>query len=168
MVRWVGGPTPGVVGATRSSRTAVRDLPAGAAAISPVHPTVMPAAVHSAKPYRAAIVEAKVAPPRCGSLFAIMLRQTDDLRITQVRPLIPPAILLVEIPLGERASNVISNTRLAVAEAIKGVDPRLVIIAGPCSIHDTAAALDYATALARLAERYTNHLIVVMRSYFAH
>ncbi len=95
-----------------------------------------------------------------------MLRQTDDLRITQVRPLIPPAILLEEIPLGERASNVISNTRLAVAEAIKGVDPRLVIIAGPCSIHDTAAALDYATALARLAERYTNHLIVVMRSYF--
>jgi 3-deoxy-7-phosphoheptulonate synthase len=95
-----------------------------------------------------------------------MLRQTDDLRITQVRPLIPPAILLEEIPLGERASNVISNTRLAVANAINGLDPRLVIIAGPCSIHDTGAALDYATRLARLAERYADHLIVVMRSYF--
>ena len=83
-----------------------------------------------------------------------MLRQTDDLRITQVRPLIPPAILLEEIPLGERASNVVSNTRLAVANAIKGRDPRLVIIAGPCSIHDTVAALDYATRLAPLAERY--------------
>ena len=95
-----------------------------------------------------------------------MLRQTDDLRITQVRPLIPPAILLEEIPLRERASNVVSNTRLAVANAIKGHDPRLVIIAGPCSIHDTAAALDYATRLAPLAERYAGHLIVIMRSYF--
>ena len=95
-----------------------------------------------------------------------MLRQTDDLRITQVRPLIPPAILLEEIPLGDRASNVVSNTRLAVANAIKGRDPRLVIIAGPCSIHDTAAALDYATRLAPLAERYSDHLIVIMRSYF--
>jgi 3-deoxy-7-phosphoheptulonate synthase len=95
-----------------------------------------------------------------------MLRQTDDLRITQVRPLIPPAILLEEIPLGERASNVVSNTRLAVAEAIKGRDPRLVVIAGPCSIHDTAAALEYATRLAPLAERYADHLIVIMRTYF--
>lgn len=95
-----------------------------------------------------------------------MLRQTDDLRITQVRPLIPPAILLEEIPLGERASNVVSNTRLAVADAVKGRDPRLVVIAGPCSIHDTDAALEYATRLAPLAERYAGHLIVVMRTYF--
>jgi len=95
-----------------------------------------------------------------------MLRQTDDLRITQVRPLIPPAILLEEIPLAERASNVVSNTRLAVAGAIKGRDPRLVVIAGPCSIHDTAAALEYATRLAPLAERYADHLIVIMRTYF--
>jgi 3-deoxy-7-phosphoheptulonate synthase len=95
-----------------------------------------------------------------------MLRQTDDLRITQVRPLIPPAILLEEIPISERASNVISNTRLAVADAIRGRDPRLVVIAGPCSIHDTTAALEYATRLAPLAERYAEHLIVIMRSYF--
>jgi 3-deoxy-7-phosphoheptulonate synthase len=95
-----------------------------------------------------------------------MLRQTDDLRITQVRPLIPPAILLEELPLSERASNVIANTRHAVAGAVQGRDPRLVVIAGPCSIHDTTAALDYATRLAKLAERYAGHLIVIMRSYF--
>ena len=95
-----------------------------------------------------------------------MLRPTDDLRITQVRPLIPPAILLEEIPLTERASHVVSNTRLAVAAAIEGRDPRLVIIAGPCSIHDTGAAHEYATRLAALAERYASHLIVIMRSYF--
>jgi 3-deoxy-7-phosphoheptulonate synthase len=95
-----------------------------------------------------------------------MFQQTDDLRITQVRPLIPPAILLEEIPITERASNVVSDTRRAVANVITGRDPRLVIIAGPCSIHDTTAALEYAQRLKSLARRYANHLIVVMRSYF--
>jgi 3-deoxy-7-phosphoheptulonate synthase len=95
-----------------------------------------------------------------------MIRQTDDLRITQVRPLIPPAILLEELPLGERASHVIANTRLAAGNVVRGQDSRLVVIAGPCSIHDTAAALEYATRLAPLAERYAGHLVVIMRSYF--
>ena len=95
-----------------------------------------------------------------------MFRPTDDLRITQVRPLIPPAILLEEIPISEQASNVVSNTRTAIAEALEGRDPRLVIIAGPCSIHDTAAALEYGERLERLAERYAGHLILVMRTYF--
>jgi 3-deoxy-7-phosphoheptulonate synthase len=96
----------------------------------------------------------------------MMFRQTDDLRITQVRPLVPPAILLEEIPITEGASNLISDTRLAVANALRGLDPRLVIIVGPCSIHDTQAALEYAERLVRLAERYANHLVIVMRSYF--
>src|SRR5436190_4440381 len=95
-----------------------------------------------------------------------MFQRTDDLRITQVRPLIPPAILLEEIPLTERASNVVSDTRRAIADSIHGRDPRLVVIAGPCSIHDTRAALEYATRLAALAERYAGHLIVIMRTYF--
>jgi 3-deoxy-7-phosphoheptulonate synthase len=95
-----------------------------------------------------------------------MFRRTDDLRITRVRPLIPPAILLEEIPITERASNVVSDTRQAIADALDGRDSRLVVIVGPCSIHDTKAALEYAERLAQLAERYTHHLIVVMRSYF--
>ena len=95
-----------------------------------------------------------------------MFRQTDDLRITQVRPLIPPAILLEEIPISERASNVVSNARAAISASLEARDPRLVVIAGPCSIHDTAAALEYAEKLQRLAQRYEDHLIVVMRSYF--
>ena len=84
----------------------------------------------------------------------VMLRPTDDLRITQVRPLVPPAILLEEIPISEAASNVVSNTRLAVTDVLAGRDPRLVVVAGPCSIHDPAAALEYAQRLRPLAERY--------------
>jgi 3-deoxy-7-phosphoheptulonate synthase len=95
-----------------------------------------------------------------------MLQPTDDLRITQVRPLIPPAILLEEIPITERASNVVADARRAVADAIAGRDPRLVLIAGPCSIHDPKAALDYAGRLKQLADRYSGQLIVLMRSYF--
>ena len=95
-----------------------------------------------------------------------MLRPTDDLRITEVRPLIQPAILLEEIPLSDRASNVVSDARLAVANALKGRDPRLVVIAGPCSIHDAESALEYAQRLEPLARRYAGELVVLMRSYF--
>jgi 3-deoxy-7-phosphoheptulonate synthase len=95
-----------------------------------------------------------------------MPRQTDDLRITQVRPLISPSILLEEMPLSERASDVVSSTRTAIADVLDGTDSRLVVIAGPCSIHDTGAALDYAQRLKALADRYRDHLVIVMRSYF--
>jgi 3-deoxy-7-phosphoheptulonate synthase len=95
-----------------------------------------------------------------------MYQKTDDLRITQVRPLIPPAILLEEIPISEKASNVVSNTRTAVSAVLAGADPRLVVIAGPCSIHDPSAALEYAGRLSRLAERYADQLILIMRTYF--
>ena len=77
-----------------------------------------------------------------------MFRRTDDLRITHVRPLIPPAILLEEIPISERASNVVANARAAIANALDGRDPRLVVVVGPCSIHDPKAALEYADAAA--------------------
>jgi 3-deoxy-7-phosphoheptulonate synthase len=95
-----------------------------------------------------------------------MFQPTDDLRITQVRPLLPPAILLEEIPITERASNIVANTRRAIADVIKGRDSRLVVVVGPCSIHDTAAALDYAERLRPAVTRYADDLIVVMRCYF--
>jgi 3-deoxy-7-phosphoheptulonate synthase len=96
----------------------------------------------------------------------VTFRRTDDLRITQVRPLIPPAILLEEIPISERASNVVADTRTAITQVLRGNDPRLIVVVGPCSIHDPGAALDYAARLQRLAVRYTGSLIIIMRSYF--
>jgi 3-deoxy-7-phosphoheptulonate synthase len=95
-----------------------------------------------------------------------MFQPTDDLRIRNVRPLIPPAILLEEIPISERASNVVSDARAAIAAVIEGHDPRLVIVVGPCSIHDTKAALEYAARLKPIADRLADSLIVVMRTYF--
>jgi 3-deoxy-7-phosphoheptulonate synthase len=95
-----------------------------------------------------------------------MLRPTDDLRIRQVRPLIPPAILLEEIPISERASNVVADARLAATNIVQGRDARLMVVVGPCSIHDTGAALDYARRLKTLADRFADSLVIIMRSYF--
>jgi 3-deoxy-7-phosphoheptulonate synthase len=96
----------------------------------------------------------------------VVLNRLDDLRITQVRPLLPPAILLEEIPITERASELVATTRQAIANVLTGQDPRLVIVVGPCSIHDTTAAVEYAKRLLPLRERYADQLIVTMRSYF--
>src|SRR4030095_15461248 len=95
-----------------------------------------------------------------------ILNRLDALRITQVRPLLPPAILLEEIPITERASELVSATRQAIANVLSGQEPRFVIVFGPCSIHDTGAALEYAQKLLPLRERYADQLIVTMRSYF--
>ncbi len=95
-----------------------------------------------------------------------MIRRTDDLRIRDVRPLIPPAILLEEIPISERASIVVSDVRGAIADVIGGRDPRLVVVVGPCSIHDTQAAFEYAERLKKTADRLAGSLIIVMRTYF--
>jgi 3-deoxy-7-phosphoheptulonate synthase len=95
-----------------------------------------------------------------------MLRRTDDLRIRNVHPLISPAILHEEIPLSERASNVVADARAAIAAILAGEDDRLVVVAGPCSIHDTQAALAYAGRLKGVADSASDALLVVMRAYF--
>jgi len=92
--------------------------------------------------------------------------QTDDLRIVRVRPLLAPAILIEEIPLGDAAAALVRSRRRAIEAILDGNDPRLAVVVGPCSIHDPIAALDYADRLARLAERVEHELLLVMRVYF--
>jgi 3-deoxy-7-phosphoheptulonate synthase len=72
-----------------------------------------------------------------------VLQHTDDLRIDQLKPLIPPAILMEELPLTEAASNTVVNARRDAESILKGQDDRLVVVVGPCSIHDPDAALEY-------------------------
>jgi 3-deoxy-7-phosphoheptulonate synthase len=94
------------------------------------------------------------------------MRRTDDLRIRDVRPLIPPAILLEEMPISECASNTVADTRQAIGDIINGDDRRLLVVAGPCSIHDTRAALEYGERLKAIADRLAENLLIVMRAYF--
>ena len=95
-----------------------------------------------------------------------MNQRTDDLRIRGIRPLIPPAILAEELPLTERATATVANARRTVEAIVRGTDERLLVVVGPCSIHDPVAALDYATRLAPLAASLGDALCVVMRVYF--
>ncbi len=92
--------------------------------------------------------------------------QTRDLRVGSIRPLVPPAILLEELPLPGAGAGAVSRARGEVAEILSGADDRLLVVTGPCSIHDCEAALDYAGRLAQVAEAVAGELCVVMRVYF--
>ena len=90
----------------------------------------------------------------------------DDVRIQNLRPLIPPAILLEEMPVTDAIARSISGHRQAIQQILRGDDPRLLVVVGPCSIHDVAAAREYAARLAPLARELADRLEIVMRVYF--
>ncbi|MEX2381990.1 MAG: 3-deoxy-7-phosphoheptulonate synthase [Opitutales bacterium] len=90
----------------------------------------------------------------------------DDTRIAAVRPLLPPAILIEELPLSAHAQEVVDAGRTQAERILAGEDDRLLVIAGPCSIHDPNAALEVADQLKSLSERFADELLVIMRVYF--
>ncbi|MFO1480370.1 MAG: 3-deoxy-7-phosphoheptulonate synthase [Turneriella sp.] len=91
---------------------------------------------------------------------------TDDLRIEGLKPLIPPAILIEEIPLPYAGQTFVNTARDHVNRIITGEDDRLLVVVGPCSIHDTKAALEYAEKLLPLRQQLAGELDIVMRVYF--
>jgi 3-deoxy-7-phosphoheptulonate synthase len=95
-----------------------------------------------------------------------MPMRTRDLRVTGYRPLVPPAILLEELPLSDDGSRAVAKARADLLAIIDGEDDRLVAIFGPCSIHDPVAALDYARRLRSIGNELRDDLVVVMRAYF--
>jgi len=95
-----------------------------------------------------------------------MRPQTSDLRIRTARPLLSPAILEEDLPLSEAGAALVHRARREIGDILAGRDDRLVVVVGPCSIHDPAAALDYAKQLKPLADRFARDLLVVMRVYF--
>jgi 3-deoxy-7-phosphoheptulonate synthase len=92
--------------------------------------------------------------------------RTDDVRIEQGDELLAPMQVMRELPATERSEATTFEARRAVHDILRGASDRLLVVVGPCSIHDYAAALDYATRLAPLAGRLSHELAVVMRVYF--
>src|SRR5712691_5522819 len=92
--------------------------------------------------------------------------KTRDLRVESIRPLLPPAILLEELPLSEEGSQLIFGARDEVAAILTGTDDRLIVVVGPCSVHDPKAAREYAGRLRGLADELAGDLRIVMRVYF--
>jgi 3-deoxy-7-phosphoheptulonate synthase len=91
---------------------------------------------------------------------------TSDLHVVETRPLVAPALLHRELPLSEAAAASVRDSRERIKAILRGDDPRLLVIVGPCSVHDVAAAKEYAAAIAREHHRHRDHLEVVMRVYF--
>ncbi|HEY1624289.1 MAG TPA: 3-deoxy-7-phosphoheptulonate synthase [Streptosporangiaceae bacterium] len=94
------------------------------------------------------------------------MHNTRDTRIVGYEPLLAPAALLDELPLDDKAAATVERTRAEVRVLLGGQDDRLLVIAGPCSVHDPVAALDYAGRLSALRDRHADDLLIVMRVYF--
>jgi 3-deoxy-7-phosphoheptulonate synthase len=92
--------------------------------------------------------------------------KTDNLRITRTRPLVAPAVLEEEIPLTDETAHTVASSRRTLEAILEGRDERLLLVVGPCSIHDPEAAREYAARLWALADEVRSSLFVVMRVYF--
>ncbi len=92
--------------------------------------------------------------------------EVQELRIDTLRPLIPPAILVEELPLAEQQSFQIATARQNAQAIVRGEDDRLLVVVGPCSIHDPEAGISYARKLKVLADDLQDDLLIVMRVYF--
>ncbi|RKW07141.1 MAG: 3-deoxy-7-phosphoheptulonate synthase, partial [Cardiobacterium sp.] len=94
------------------------------------------------------------------------MHQTDDLRIARIEELLPPVALLERYPVSERAAETVQQARHDIHAILHDGDPRLLVVVGPCSIHDVKAANEYADRLLPLREKYREQLCIVMRVYF--
>ena len=95
-----------------------------------------------------------------------MQYRTDDLRIKEIRELSPPSHVLREFPVTDEAARLTAETREAIHRILHGADDRLLVVMGPCSIHDPKAALEYAARLKEERDRLGSELLIVMRVYF--
>jgi 3-deoxy-7-phosphoheptulonate synthase len=95
-----------------------------------------------------------------------MTTTTADLHVVETRPLVPPALLHRELPISDRSTATVQQARERIKAILHGRDSRLLVIVGPCSVHDVAAAHEYAAAIAAAQERYKDALEIVMRVYF--
>src|SRR5512145_3373040 len=91
---------------------------------------------------------------------------TDDIRIRESKELGPPAHVFREYPVSNRAAQTTYTARQAIHRILHGADDRLLVVIGPCSIHDYDLAIDYAKKLAKEAEKHSEDLVVLMRVYF--
>jgi len=95
-----------------------------------------------------------------------MLHNTDNVRIISSAPMVSPNALIEKLPLSEKAASGVVNARNTIKNVLYGNDNRLMVLVGPCSIHDTKAAMEYALNLLKLKDELSEDLFIVMRVYF--
>src|SRR5271165_2852458 len=95
-----------------------------------------------------------------------MFHPIDDLRIKWTKVVLPPVFLEEEMPVTEKVTATVHQARAAISDILAGRDPRLLVVVGPCSIHDPGAAREYASRLAGAIAGFSRELLIVMRVYF--
>ena len=95
-----------------------------------------------------------------------MSTTTDDTRIVAMKELSSPQQVINELPITDAATNTVLKARTEIQKVLRGEDDRLIVIVGPCSIHDPAAALDYARRLQQQIPKFEKDLLIIMRVYF--
>lgn len=95
-----------------------------------------------------------------------MFQETDDLRVSDIKELVSPEKVQAELPITEAAASAVIAGREAIHNVLHGNDDRLVVVVGPCSIHDPEAAMEYAQRLKALKDKLADDLIIIMRVYF--
>jgi len=93
-------------------------------------------------------------------------QNTDDIRIDEIRQLLPPSLLISELPILESSAKLIHSTRSNIEGILSGASDKILVVVGPCSIHDTKAAIEYAQNVKKWIGQYSNDLLIVMRVYF--
>ena len=91
---------------------------------------------------------------------------TSDLHVIETRPLLSPAFVKSELPIAEEVAQLVTQTRDRIRNILEGKDERVLVVVGPCSIHDVAAAIEYGKKLAKLRSQFQDSLEIVMRVYF--
>lgn len=94
------------------------------------------------------------------------MKSTQNLRVKQIKPLASPSLILSELPITENAAKTIIDARASMEKIFSGEDKRLLVVIGPCSIHDPELAMEYAKKLKTLADKFADKLFIVMRVYF--
>jgi len=94
------------------------------------------------------------------------MQKTYDIRVEKFEPLISPSQIKIELPLNEASYRTVVNGRQAIADILEGKDSRMLVVAGPCSIHDETAAMEYARRFKGLSEAVAETMFLVMRVYF--
>ena len=96
----------------------------------------------------------------------LVMAATSDLHVVETRPLVAPALLHDDLPIDDAATETVFSSRRRIQAILRGEDQRLLVVVGPCSVHDVKAALEYARRLAPIRDRFKDQLEVVMRVYF--
>lgn len=111
-------------------------------------------------------LELAISNARLFHSLPVTKHRTDDLRISGINPLISPAVLAYYLPINEQAASVVATARTEADQILNLRDDRLLVIVGPCSIHDPEAAIEYAKKLILEADRLKDDLCIIMRVYF--